>query len=156
MLYKILANQKGLSHYLKKILIGAATNSDKWKWSLWFEACRAIQKKETVQGFQKHIFLQKLFQTGKCNPSQPKFQRPWISNNQRSARVLMESRYWHLLPKLDWSRHPLNFPVSTSLGLDIQEISQSRWVLVSTSNTLASLDESWAKHPQNIKVLLIY
>ena len=68
---------------------------------------------------------------------------------QRSARVSMESRYRHLLPSLDWSRsrHPLNFPVSMSLDLDIQEIFQSWWVLVLTSKKFSSLDESqyqWA------------
>ena len=47
---------------------------------------------------------------------------------QRSARVSMESRYRHLLTSLDWSQsqHPLNFLVSMSLSLDIQEILQSR------------------------------
>ena len=51
-----------------------------------------------------------------------------LNHNQRSARVSMESQYRHLLPSLDWSRsrHPSNFPVSMSLGLDISEISQSR------------------------------
>ena len=44
------------------------------------------------------------------------------------TRVSMESRYQHLLSSLDWSwsLHSASFPVSMSLGLDIQEIFQSR------------------------------
>ena len=73
---------------------------------------------------------------------------------QRWARVSMESRYRHLLPSLDWSRsrHPLIFPVSMSLGLDIREISQSRWVSVSTSKKSLSLDESRSRYPINFPV----
>ena len=94
---------------------------------------------------------------------------------QRSARVLKESRYQHLLPSFDWSRSrpPLNFPVLMSLGLsiseisqfdksqswhprnclvlmslglNIQKISQSQWVSVSTSNIYPSLDESQSRN----------
>ena len=66
----------------------------------------------------------------------------------------MESRYRHLWPSLDWSRsrHPANFPVSMSLGLDIQQISKSRWVSVSTSSKFPSLDESRSRHPANFQV----
>ena len=66
----------------------------------------------------------------------------------------MESRYRHLLPSLDWSRsrHPLIFPVSMSIGLDIQEISQSRWVSVSTFKKSLSLDESRSRYPINFPV----
>ena len=41
-----------------------------------------------------------------------------------------------------------------SFGLDIQEMFQSRWVSVSTSNIYSSLDELQSRHPQIIKVLL--
>jgi len=70
---------------------------------------------------------------------------------QRWARVSMESRYRHLLPSLDWSRsrHPLIFPVSMSLGLDIREISQSRWVSVSTSKKSHTPVESLSKEKPN-------
>ena len=66
----------------------------------------------------------------------------------------MESRYRHLLPSFEWSRsrHPSNFPVSMSLGLNIPEISQSRWVSVSTSKKFLSLDESRSRHPTYIPV----
>ena len=66
----------------------------------------------------------------------------------------MESRYQHLLPSLNWtrSRHPLNFPVSMSFGLDIQKISQSRWISVSTSKKIFSPDESRSRHPRNFSV----
>ena len=78
----------------------------------------------------------------------------FVCSGQGWARVSMESRYRHLLPSLDWSRsrHPLIFPVSMSIGLDIQEISQSRWVSVSTSKKFSSLDESRSRHPRNFSV----
>ena len=59
-------------------------------------------------------------------------------------------------PSLDesWSQQPRYFSPSMSLGLDIQEISQSWWVYVLTSKIFLSLDESRSRHPQIIKVLL--
>ena len=52
------------------------------------------------------------------------------------------------------SQYLSNFPVSISLGLDIQEISQSRFVLVSTSKKSISLDESRSRPPINFTVLI--
>ena len=46
------------------------------------------------------------------------------------------------------SRHPRNFLVSRSLGLDIQYISQSRWVSVSTSTNYESILESFSQKKQ--------
>ena len=68
--------------------------------------------------------------------------------------VSMESRYQHLLSSLDWSLSllPASFPVSMSLSLDIQVISQSRWVPYSTSKKFSSLNESQSRHPRNFSV----
>ena len=59
-------------------------------------------------------------------------------------------------PSLDesWSQQPRYFSPSMSLGLDIQDISQSQWVSVLTSNIHPSLYVSQSQHPQIIKVLL--
>ena len=78
----------------------------------------------------------------------------WYTWEQRSARILMESQYQHLLPSLVWSRsrHPFNFAVTMSLGFDIPEISQPRWVSISTSKKFSSLDESRSRHPRNFSV----
>ena len=67
----------------------------------------------------------------------------WLSGVP-GFRDQRESWYRHILPSLDWSRsqHPLNFPVLMSLRLDIQEISQSRWVSVSTSTFAVSVSVS--------------
>ena len=43
-------------------------------------------------------------------------------------------------------------PVSSGLGLDIHQISRSRWVSVSTSQKFLSLDESRSRHPRNFSV----
>ena len=78
----------------------------------------------------------------------------WDKIEQISVRVSMESQYQHLSPSLNWfrSQHPSNFPVTMSLGLNIQEIFQSQWVLVSTSKKFLSLDESRSQHPRNFPV----
>ena len=60
--------------------------------------------------------------------------------------------YITLKNKPPLSLNPLNFPVSMSFGLHIQEISQSRWVSVSTSKKFLSLDESQSRHPINLPV----
>ena len=67
---------------------------------------------------------------------------------QRLARLSIKSRSRHLLASLEWSRsrHPWNFWVSMSLGLDIPKISESLWVSVSTSTYLLVLDESRSRH----------
>ena len=71
-----------------------------------------------------------------------------------SARLSMKSRSRQLLFSLGWSRsrQPQKFPVSMSLGLDNHRISQSRWVSVSTTTEIPSLDESRSRQPQNLIV----
>ena len=91
-----------------------------------YEHSRSVGYITFKGGFPQHVLGANRFL---FNIRELKYKQNKIRHKiQRSTRVSMESWYRNLLPSLDWSRsrHPLNFPVSMSLSLNIKEILQSQ------------------------------